>query len=196
MKTRTIILTLLFISCHPEEHKLVNTNIYLVPVGNVESESLQFLTEQLKTKFGRCILKENIEIPQSAFNPKRGQYLSTAILSKLEQINVPKDSKILGVTNVDLYVSNLNFVFGEASLAGKTAVISLARLKSEFYGSPPNESLFRQRMVKEAVHELGHTFGLGHCPDKRCVMHFSNSLRDTDIKSDQFCQNCLKKLDI
>lgn len=173
----------------------MNTNIYLVPIGNVESESLQFLTEQLKTKFGKCVLKENIEIPQSAFNPRRGQYLSTAILSKLEQINVPEDSKILGVTNVDLYVSRLNFVFGEASLAGKTAVISLARLKPEFYGSPPNESLFRQRMVKEAVHELGHTLGLRHCPDKHCVMYFSNSLRDTDIKSDQFCQNCLKKLD-
>ena len=95
---------------------------------------------------------------------------------------------ILGVTEVDLYTPDLNFVFGQAQRPGKAAVISLNRLHTS------DLSLFRNRMVKEAVHELGHTLGLRHCPDIYCVMHFSNSLMDTDIKDSEFCLSCEKKL--
>lgn len=92
--------------------------------------------------------------------------------------------KLLGVVDVDLFVLGLNFVFGLA--AGNTAVISLARLRPEYYGEKKNEYLLRERALKEAIHELGHTFGLHHCPDIRCIMHFSNRLEDTDIKGTDF----------
>jgi archaemetzincin len=73
----------------------------------------------------------------------------------------------------------LNFVFGHAHINGKVATVYLQRLRQEFYGLEKNENLFLQRVLKEAVHEIGHAFGLGHCPISRCVMNFSNSISDT-----------------
>ncbi|MFQ6039016.1 MAG: archemetzincin, partial [Candidatus Aminicenantales bacterium] len=68
------------------------------------------------------------------------------------------------------------------------------RLRQEFYRLPEDRTLFLARCVKEAVHELGHAFGLRHCPNPRCVMHFSNSLLDTDKKTASFCQRCSRIL--
>jgi len=85
-------------------------------------------------------------------------------------------------------VPDMNFVFGLASSDGGCAIVSTNRLKSIDPG------MFRGRLLKEVVHELGHVFGLSHCPDRRCVMHFSNSLQDTDLKSSEMCSNCLAKL--
>jgi archaemetzincin len=98
--------------------------------------------------------------------------------------------RLLGVTDVDLYVPSLNFVFGEAKCPGNVAVISIFRLDPRFYGEE-NESLLYRRAVKEAVHELGHTFGLTHCEDSSCVMFFSNSIYDTDRKHETFCGRCV-----
>ncbi len=95
---------------------------------------------------------------------------------------------------MDLYTRGLNFVFGQARLGGREAVISLARLHQSFYGLPEDEELLLERSLKEAVHELGHTWGLAHCPDHLCVMHFSNSLRDTDVKTARFCSKCFSIL--
>jgi len=96
----------------------------------------------------------------------RNQYFSTAILQAMQPLIEP-GARLLAVTSVDLYVPVLTFVFGEAQLTGACAVVSLHRLREEFYGLPPREDLLRERLVKESVHELGHTFGLRHCDDWR-----------------------------
>ena len=100
----------------------------------------------------------------------------------------------MAVVNLDLYTPGLNFVFGQALTGGKAALIALPRLRPEFNGLTRNKELYRHRAVEEAVHELGHTFDLSHCPNIRCVMHFSNSLADTDGKGKDFCEGCLDKL--
>jgi archaemetzincin len=128
------------------------------------------------------------------YNPERKQYYSSAILEKLQKMVPEACERSLGMVDVDLYVPDLNFVFGEADIKQKIALISTKRLRPEYYGLPKDERLFFDRILKESVHELGHTYGLGHCLDKKCVMFFSNSLKDTDVKSSAFCENCKNKL--
>ena len=119
----------------------------------------------------------------------RNQYYSTAILQAMQPLARP-GARLLAVTAVDLYVPVLTFVFGEAQLSGGCAVVSLHRLREEFYGLPAREELMRERLVKEAVHELGHTFGLRHCDDWRCVMTSSHAVERLDVKGAEFCFLC------
>jgi len=137
------------------------------------------------------ILDDEMPMPEDAYDSRRNQFHSSLILAKIHQHSekVVAD-RVLGVTDADLYVPHLNFVFGEAECPGRTAIISLHRLKPEFYGHPSNRTLFVERSVKEAVHEVGHTFGLRHCYDPLCVMLFSNSILDTDRKKSTFCEKC------
>jgi archaemetzincin len=126
-----------------------------------------------------------------AFDERRNQYYSTAIIQRIERDCDP-DARVLGVTAADLFVPVLTFVFGEAQLDGNCAVVSTARLKEEFYGLPARHDLLRERLVKEAAHELGHTFGLRHCADWRCVMTSSHAVERLDVKAADFCAACRK----
>jgi archaemetzincin len=127
-----------------------------------------------------------------AYDPQREQYFSSELLNSLKKS--VRDGRLVGITEVDLYVPRLNFVFGEANVLAGTAIVSLCRLRQEYYGLAPDQALFLERAAKEVVHELGHTFGLGHCPNNKCVMHFSNSLSDTDFKETNFCSRCRPKI--
>jgi archaemetzincin len=98
--------------------------------------------------------------------------------------------KILGVTGIDLFVPVLTYVFGEAQLDGRAAVVSSFRLDDRLYGLSPNPALLRERLVKETLHELGHTFGLLHCRDFECVMHSSTSVEEIDLKPAHLCGKC------
>jgi archaemetzincin len=102
--------------------------------------------------------------------------------------------KKVQVPDIDLYVPELNFVFGEADVSSGITVISLTRLRPEFYGLRPDRNLLHERAIKEAIHEIGHTYGLGHCRNIKYIMHFSNSLKYTDIKGPGFCNICRSKL--
>jgi archaemetzincin len=134
------------------------------------------------------------------YDRSRKQWISKRVLDWLLGHNNPDSiTKVLALCDFDPYSDELNFVFGEAHFGGKIAAVYLPRLKQDFYlkKSDTNER-FEQRIIKEAVHELGHTFGLTHCERSKCVMHFSNSLQDTDFKNERFCERCngiLKDID-
>jgi len=167
--------------------------IYFQPIGEVSEELLQFLCIRLKEIFRYpCKVSQPVKAPEELYNDMRRQYNAAGIAGMLAE-KMPDDAeKLLGVMDADLFVHGMNFVFGLAS--GSEAVIALARLKPEYYGEKKNELLFKERALKEAVHELGHTFDLSHCPDVKCVMHFSNTLGDTDIKGAAFCKKCSAKI--
>jgi archaemetzincin len=169
--------------------------IVLKPIGSIDNYMLEELKEKLNQTFG-CpieIIPAVINLEQ-AYNSKRGQYLSSKLLTRLKKTGAAKDEKVLGIVDIDLYAPGLNFIFGQADIISGIAIISLCRLRSEYYESPADEALLLDRALKEAVHELGHTFGLEHCKNIRCVMHFSNTLADTDWKQAVFCSQCRPKL--
>lgn len=129
-----------------------------------------------------------------AYDAYRTQTYSTAILARLAEAPIEDGDIMLGVTEADLFVPVLTFVFGEAQYPGKAAIISAARLRDEFYGLPPDQAKLDERLLKEAVHEIGHTRGLGHCDDWQCVMVSSHRVERLDLKSASFCASCRRKL--
>ncbi len=128
--------------------------------------------------------------PEPARHLERGQYYSTELLARMKGIRAPAAWRLLGLTEHDLYIPTLTFVFGEAQLEGQCALVSLHRLRQEFYGLPPDPRLLYERLLKESVHELGHTFRLRHCDDYRCVMAPSHSVEWVDLKGASLCPVC------
>ncbi|UCD71571.1 MAG: archaemetzincin family Zn-dependent metalloprotease [Syntrophobacterales bacterium] len=175
--------------------KKVDGKIVIVAVGKVDGRILEGLQESIGKVFEKEVYTgQSLNSPDYAYNGRRKQYFSSAILLKLREVERGIGDRVLGVADLDLYVPSLNFVFGEADLENRVAIISICRFSPEFYGLSEDIDRFKERVFKEAVHELGHTYGLGHCPNPLCVMHFSNSLLDTDIKKASLCPQCEKRL--
>jgi archaemetzincin len=168
--------------------------IALVPVGEVDRGVPSWLQEDLPG-----IFSAEIEIcpPRSLgrqhFVEDRGQYLADGLLRDFSSIIRSPGTVLLGVTEVDLFSPGLNFVFGIANRG--RALISVWQLRPEFYGQGPNPTVFRRRVLVEAVHELGHALGLQHCEFPGCVMFFSNWIGDTDRKGPGFCFRCARALE-
>ncbi|AHF80161.1 archaemetzincin family Zn-dependent metalloprotease [Thermococcus paralvinellae] len=178
------------------------TGILLIPIvaREVEKEVITAVANyvrQFYSKFGLGVTslpKISINRFSTGYNEIRGQFLGRVFLPVLGIIRNELGAKaIVGITDVDLYEEGLNFIFGLASPYSKAAIVSLYRLKPEFYGERKGK-LLMDRAIKEVMHELGHVFGLEHCPNPKCVMHFSNSILDTDFKGRDYCDNCIKKL--
>ncbi len=167
--------------------------ITLESLGDIADEMMESLKYSVAGVF-HCPVETRVR-PEGlawAYNADRKQYSSSKLLASLGRSDI--QARVVGIADVDLYVPRLNFVFGEADVLSGTAIVSLLRLRQEYYGLAPDEALLLERATKEIVHELGHTFGLGHCPSGKCVMHFSNSLADTDLKGSGCCSDCRPKI--
>lgn len=173
----------------------MKNRIYLIRIGKDDRGIIAYLKENLKAIYPFEFLSEEMPIKiENAFNPIRNQYLATPLLLQLAN-KKPKDAiMVLGVFDKDLYADGLNFIFGQAEPSQGIAIISIFRLRQEFYSLKENPEILKIRALKEAVHELGHLFGLSHCGDSLCVMFFSNSILDTDKKSFNLCGSCKGKL--
>jgi archaemetzincin len=174
--------------------------ISLIPLGKVSRKHLEVLAESLTTTLQvPCSpAAEGLDI-ESAYDALRGQYHSTAILSQIRDALHNADTRLLGVTDADLFVPIFTFVFGEAQLGPRnatTAIVSLHRLRQEFYGLAPDFALLSARLLKEALHEIGHTLGLRHCRDYRCVMSSSPAVENIDLKNPRFCARCEERLNL
>ena len=172
--------------------------IIIQPSDKLDSDILNLLVESISKEFvnSKVTINPLLKVDIHDFISKHRNQLRSSdfLLWTLEKLKPSNEIKILVICDIDAYSGDLNFVFGEAYKGGRVAAIYLQRLRQEFYSLESNKSLFHERIVKEAIHELGHTFGLVHCANKSCVMHFSNSLYDTDIKENKFCLYCKNKL--
>jgi archaemetzincin len=167
------------------------SDIIVVPTGGVTAGLPAWLSKELARELSREVrVAGPIELDAAWVDVGRDQFRGSSILEALGRLGSGSQEHLLGLVDADCFAEGLNFVFGEASPPGRVAFVALPRLRPSFYGEPRNDQLFGERVLKEALHELGHTWGLGHCPDPLCVMHFSNRLRDTDTKSASFCERC------
>jgi archaemetzincin len=166
-------------------------DLCLVPIGGVPPNVMEWIENAAAEWFPLPIRRlPALAVPEGAYDAKRQQYQSVEIM-KLVARSAPRDaSRILGVTDVDLAIPMLSFLFGQAQFDGPVAIVSLCRLHQEFYGLPAQEKLLRERTVKETLHELGHTFGLVHCSDPNCAMSLATHIELVDSKSERYCARC------
>jgi archaemetzincin len=170
--------------------------VHLLPVGKVDVSLLR----DLRAKIPRC-LHVDCEIyptsldPAPSYHAERQQYHSSEILQRMQALVRPRDWRLLAVADVDLYIPILKYVFGEAQMGGPCAVVSVHRLRQEFYGLDRNDGLLSQRLLKESVHELGHTLDLHHCQDYRCMMASSHSVEWIDLRENTFCDSCRSEVE-
>ena len=165
--------------------------LHLLPIGNVDDGLLKDLSPALEETFliSCKVLPVRLD-PGFAYHGERQQYHSSEILQRMRSFVTADSWRILGVAAVDLYIPILTFVFGEAQMGGPCALLSAHRLLQEHYGLPPDPDLFRQRVLKEAVHELGHTLNLTHCEDYSCAMAPSHAVEWIDLKEGTLCTTC------
>jgi len=169
--------------------------LQLISIGELDGIVLEGLAVELANHFAipTEVLPQTVD-PRFALHGERRQYHSSKILAELQQFVSSTTWRVLGVTGNDLYIPILTFVFGEAQMGGPASVVSYYRLRQEFYGLPADPDLLRQRLLKEAVHELGHTLDLTHCDDYRCAMSASHSVELIDLKENAFCQPCAERV--
>jgi archaemetzincin len=164
--------------------------LYLGSLGSVEPEVMAALGGWLEAAFEAPVRNIELPDPEFAFDPARNQYGSIPVLEMLLR-RMPADAlKLVAFTQRDLFIPVLTFVYGHAQLGGKAAVVSLARLRQEFYGLPANQEVFLQRAHKEALHETGHAFGLVHCAERSCAMSLATNIRQIDMKQAALCAAC------
>jgi archaemetzincin len=164
--------------------------LQLFRTAEVPDETMAHLRSRLPELFAVRLAEEGaLDLERTEYVERRGQYDALRILARLRGLKPPADL-LLAVTDADLFIDGMNFVFGVADPVHGCAIITLARLGIGFPGPAVTRELLLRRTLIEAVHELGHLQGLGHCPDRRCVMHFSNCLLDTDRKQPDFCSRC------
>jgi archaemetzincin len=168
--------------------------LYVAAAPEVRLEDRRMVRDRLAGEFGGLVKEMELPSVDFAYDASRQQYGSIEVLHMVLRLCPEDAGKLLAVTDRDLYVPVLTFVFGQAQLGGRAAVISLARLRQEFYGLEPNREVFVDRAGKEALHETGHMFGLVHCADRSCAMSLATNVRQIDGKQDAFCAACRARL--
>ena len=169
--------------------------LYALSIGQVNGGLLPFLQSALESSLHiPCEIVPVVLDPSPTFHSGRRQFHSSEILARMQTFVDADCWRVLGVTDVDLYIPILTFVFGEAQMGGPCALVSAKRLRQEFYSLPADDDLLRQRLLKEAIHEIGHTCGLTHCDNYSCVMASSHAVEWIDIKEAALCKDCEKKL--
>jgi archaemetzincin len=170
--------------------------VHLLPVGRIDAGLLEYLREAIPHRLAvECAILPFHLDPAPSYHAERQQFHSSEILERIARLAGSRDGRFLAVADVDLYIPILKYVFGEAQLGGPCALVSTFRLRQEFYGLGRDDALLGERLLKESIHELGHTLGLRHCRDYRCVMASSHAVEWIDLRPSSLCPDCQSRVE-
>lgn len=173
----------------------MHERLYVVPLDEGSRKYSDWLSAELCRKF---TLKPQsgivARLPEEAYNAQHNQYYATAVLSKLEMLKGSDYEMILAITEEDLFVPNKNFVWGQANSISRTAIVSINRIRPEYYGLPEDDDLVKARLLNIASHEIGHLLGLKNCSNPDCQMNLADSITELDNRSFSFCTECVLNL--
>ncbi|MCZ2073925.1 MAG: archaemetzincin family Zn-dependent metalloprotease [Bryobacteraceae bacterium] len=165
--------------------------MHVIPIGRVEPRVIETAQRCLADALGcNTVLVPAMEDFEFAYDSAREQYSAPQLLQRLARHRLANSWRLLAITELDLFIPMLSYVYGQAQLGGALAIVSIARLRQEFHGFPADEGLLMVRTAKEVLHETGHTLGLVHCRDETCVMSLSTNIRQVDVKRPAFCVDC------
>lgn len=178
----------------PGEEACVPT-IGLFAIGEINLELLNRLTACLEERF---LFGFTIEAPlplsAAAYNISKKQYFAPTILKK---VKISPNSKLhfaVGLTPVDLYGTDMNFMYGAANRTERIAIVSTHRLRPEYYGNPVSPDIFFGRLLKEITQQLVHCMGGKNCYSRTCVLHSTKNVYEIDSKDSLFCYDCERKI--
>lgn len=171
-------------------------HIHILNGSSLQGSALWSIVAIVEEVFGAPVSLRQVAFDLDlAYDSSRNQTNSTALLAQILNESNGSPGKRIAVVDVDLFIPILTFVFGEAQLSGSAAIVSTHRLANQFYGLTRNDDLMIQRLQKEIVHELGHTFGLYHCHHHfECVMRASTYVEEIDLKGIRPCSSCADAL--
>ena len=171
--------------------------ITLISFGYFEKELLEMVVGDVEREFSLPVKTREGHLDLSEFyDSARRQYDGNRLIHEIDVRFALDGEKTLGLFNVDLFIPILTYIFGQAFLNGRSGIASIYRLSNERYGIKADEKVFVDRIRKEVVHELGHTFGLIHCRNASCVMRSSTYVEDIDQKGAELCSQCRSQLKI
>lgn len=169
--------------------------IVVVPLGESDFFEFNRLAGHLASSFACAVdILSGAKMPDEAYSPIRGQYFAMVILQKLELLRSSEREKIVALVDEDLYTADQAWVIGASDRIAGTSVISLHRLRQEYFGYGEEEKILYRRVIKETVHQIGHLFGMRSCRNPRCAMYASERMQDIDAKREKFCDNCLRRI--
>jgi len=173
----------------------LKSKIVVVPVGEVDFSMVNRLAAEIGPVFNRSVdILKGMKLPEEALNVIRNQYFAQVVLAKLERIKSNNREKVIAIAEEDLYLPDEAFILGYADCLAGTAIVSLFRIRQEFYGLPEDEAKVYPRLYKEAIHRVAHLFDLSECRNPKCVNYFSQIMLDIDSKGDKFCDICRRQL--
>jgi archaemetzincin len=168
--------------------------IRIIPIQFGQVEALEKMLPMISFRFQTEVIMGTHHLDLTRFfDPGRSQYNANEIIQELVPLAQDND-KIVGVTDLDLYIPVLSYIFGQAYLGGSAALVSGHRLESSRYGMIDDSEIFFDRLFKSILHELGHAFGLRHCLHPGCIMVSSTYVEEIDQKADLFCRQCHSEL--
>lgn len=166
-------------------------SIILISFDHFEKDVTDDIVKAIIHEFQHPVVFKEYDFEISKFySPGRRQYDANSILKEVSNKILPDAFKKIGLFRVDLFIPILTYIFGQAILNGNTGIVSIHRLRNELYGLKYNKTLENERLKKVVIHEIGHMFGLIHCPNPICVMRSSTYVEDLDQKSENLCHKC------